>query len=158
MRILLDTNILTRTARTDDVARETAMRAVASLVSRGHTPCLVSQTLYEFWVVCTRPADKNGLGMTAQQAHSRLRELHGAFEILDDTPAIRPAWEKLVVEFDVRGKPAHDARLAAAMRVHGIAGLLTFNKQDFTRYLGLVVLTPEEALSGWSPIPGETSS
>ena len=42
----------------------------------------------------------------------------------------------------VIGKNAHDARLVAAMRVHGVTHLLTFNDQDFARYTGITVLTP----------------
>jgi hypothetical protein len=40
------------------------------------------------------------------------------------------------------GKNAHDARLVAAMRVHGLTHLLTFNAQDFRRYPGINVVTP----------------
>ena len=38
------------------------------------------------------------------------------FHFLAETPAIYPAWEALVIRYQVIGKPAHDARLVAAMQ------------------------------------------
>jgi predicted nucleic acid-binding protein len=68
--------------------------------------------------------------------------LRTRFRLLDDTPAILPEWERLVVAHSVLGKNAHDARLVAAMRVHGVTHLLTFNDGDFRRFAGITVLTP----------------
>lgn len=47
---------------------------------------------------------------------------------------LQNAWEQLVQRYSVTGKSAHDARLVAAMVVHGVRGILTFNAHDFTRY------------------------
>ena len=38
----------------------------------------------------------------------------------------------------------HDARLVAAMIVHGIPNLLTFNLPDFKRFTEITVISPEE--------------
>jgi predicted nucleic acid-binding protein len=40
----------------------------------------------------------------------------------------------------------HDARLVAAMNVHGVRRILTFNTDDFARY-GIEVLHPSSLLS-----------
>jgi predicted nucleic acid-binding protein len=48
----------------------------------------------------------------------------------------------MVVQHRVSGKSVHDARLVAAMIVHGIGEILTFNMQDFTRYTEISVLDP----------------
>ena len=45
---------------------------------------------------------------------------------------------------------AHDARLVAAMSVHGINHLLTFNIADFKRYPAITVLSPNSVLSSES--------
>jgi hypothetical protein len=45
-----------------------------------------------------------------------------------------------VAGYQVSGKNAHDARLVAAMLVHGIESILTFNTQDFFRYGEIRVL------------------
>jgi hypothetical protein len=42
----------------------------------------------------------------------------------------------------ISGKNAHDARLVAAMIVHGVSSILTFNAKDFTRYAEIVVVDP----------------
>jgi predicted nucleic acid-binding protein len=39
------------------------------------------------------------------------------------------------------GNADHDARLFAAMNVHGVGRILTFNTDDFTRF-GIEVLHP----------------
>ncbi|MEX0641079.1 MAG: hypothetical protein WD468_00180 [Pirellulales bacterium] len=44
---------------------------------------------------------------------------------------------------DVKGKPAHDARLVAAMTRHSITHILTFNVDDFRRFSGIEVLQPQ---------------
>lgn len=153
MTVLLDTNLLTRAAQPEHQQHNLARDAVKALKARGETLCLASQNLYEFWVVSTRPMDKNGLGVTSDRARVLLNDLKQAYEILDETPAVRPAWEALVVQHDVKGKSAHDARLVAVMQVHGVSTLLTFNKRHFARYSEISVLTPEDVVAR---IAGET--
>jgi predicted nucleic acid-binding protein len=151
MKVLFDTNVLTRAAQVFHAQHEPAMQAVAAVTNRRDTPCLLPQNLYEFWVVCTRPLGENGLGMDVELAAKRMNELKDAFEVLDETPAFRPTWEELVREHEAKGKSAHDTRLVAGMKVHGLLTLVTFNKQHFTRYAGLRVLTPEESLTAKTP-------
>ena len=79
----------------------------------------------------------------AQAEFVRFRRL---FTVLDETPALLPEWERLVAQFGVTGKNAHDARLVAAMAIHGMGRILTFNGADFRRFTGITVITPDEAL------------
>ena len=65
------------------------------------------------------------------------------FLFLPETPAIYPAWESLVLEYHVTGKPSHDARLVAAMQVHGLSAILTFDRTGFSRYTGIEVVHPD---------------
>jgi predicted nucleic acid-binding protein len=144
MRILVDTNVLTRSAQPQHTQHQAAVGAVAALTGRRETLCLVPQNRYEFWAVATRPIGENGLGMDTADARARLTELEQAFTVLDETPGFRKEWANLIVQHDVKGKAAHDARLIAAMRVHGLTFLLTFNKGHFARYTSIDVLTPDE--------------
>jgi hypothetical protein len=128
-----------------------ATDAAAALRLQGEELCVVPQNLYEFWVVCTRPAGQNGLGLTVAGAQAELIHLRGLFVLREDTPAIFREWERLVVAYQVSGKNAHDARLVAAMIVHGISHLLTFNASDFQRYSGIVTLTPQQVLTPPTP-------
>lgn len=111
---------------------------------RGEELHVVAQNLIELWTVATRPAGENGLGMSARNAALELERIKAMFLFLPETPAIYPAWEALVSEHQVIGKPAHDARLVAAMQVHGITSILTFDRTGFSRYPGIEVVHPEQ--------------
>jgi predicted nucleic acid-binding protein len=104
---------------------------------------ITQQNIVEFWVVATRPIDANGLGFTTRQAAEEVGALKRLFLLLPELP-LQDAWERLVVEYRVSGKNAHDARLVAAMVVHGIESILTFNTQDFLRYGEIRVLNVME--------------
>jgi predicted nucleic acid-binding protein len=45
------------------------------------------------------------------------------------------------------GVQVHDARLAAAMHVHGIQRVLTFNARDFARYPDIQAVHPQALLT-----------
>lgn len=142
MNVLLDSNILSRLAEPGHPMHKDALDATKTLVLQGHTLCIVPQNLYEFWVVITRPLAVNGLGKTATEASAELANLKKLFTLLEDTPSLFSIWEQLVVTNSVLGKNAHDARLVAAMLVHGITHLLTFNDADFRRFNAITVITP----------------
>jgi predicted nucleic acid-binding protein len=142
MNVLLDTNILLRSVEPNHPMHYPAHTAVSVLVDNGESLLLVSQTLYEFWVVATRLVGSNGLGLTPTQADAVLAKFKAQFTVHDDSPSIRPAWEQLVVKHKVVGKNAHDARLVAAMIVHKIERILTFNVADFQRYTEIIAVSP----------------
>jgi predicted nucleic acid-binding protein len=147
MSYLVDTNILSRLAEPGHPMHQPALDAVKRLVSEGHNLHIVPQNLYEFWVVCTRPTAVNGLGKTAAEAAVDLASLKSLFPRLDEAPAIYDVWESLVTSMPVVGKNGHDARLVAAMKVHGLTHLLTFNVQDFRQYPGITAVAPADVLT-----------
>ena len=98
--------------------------------------------------MATRPLEQNGLGMTPAAAAGELARIKSMFEFLPETPAIYPIWESLVIQHNVSGKPAHDARLVAAMRVHGVKRILTFNEKDFARFVEIEALHPAAIAAG----------
>ena len=73
------------------------------------------------------------------------------FVMLPETAAIYPAWEALVTQHTVSGKPSHDARLVAAMQVHGLSAILTFDKRGFSRFPGIEVVDPAEVHAADTP-------
>lgn len=141
MAVLLDTNVILRVFRPEDPRSAVVERALNTLWRRGEVLYIASQNIYEFWAVCTRPAGENGLGLTAIQASAELGALKNLFNVLPEL-ALLDEWEKLVIRYSVSGKNTHDARLVAAMKVHGIDSTLTFNIQDFSRYGEISVLDP----------------
>lgn len=140
MQYLTDTNIILRLAEPAHPMHGTALKAVTKLFSDGQNLCLLPQNLIEFWNVATRPANKNGFGWTAAQTDAEIKILENAFTILDDLPAIFAEWRKLVTAHSVLGKQVHDTRIVAAMNVHGVSHLLTFNIADFKRFSNIVLI------------------
>ena len=144
MLVLVDSNILVFSADPNSPFFSDVTQATALLLSRGDELCVFPQNLIEFWVVITRPIASRGLGMSAAQAQAEIARIKSLFRLLADSPAIYPEWEKLVTQHAVLGKNAHDARLAAAMKVYGIGALITANKGDFKRFQGITAIEPKE--------------
>ena len=71
-----------------------------------------------------------------------LATLKQLFMFLPDPPDLFDSWEQLVSRHLCHGKMAHDARLVAAMQLHGVGRILTFNVTDFTRFPGIAVIDP----------------
>lgn len=108
---------------------------------------ITPQNLIEFWAVSTRPVANNGLGLDVAQAEAEITGLKRVFGLLTDTHEIFAEWERIVVRHQVIGKQAHDARLVAAMKVHRITHLLTFNDSDFKRFEEITVVNPNSLLA-----------
>ncbi len=142
MRILVDTNIFVRLANPADVQYECALESLALVRMLGYRPCIVPQILYEYWVVATRRAEQNGLGMSVSESESDITNMVEKFHLIRDERAIYDHWYQLVLRYKVIGKMAHDARLVAAMKRHDIAHLLTFNDRDFSRFTDIVAVNP----------------
>jgi predicted nucleic acid-binding protein len=100
---------------------------------------ITQQNIVEFWAVATRPIVANGLGFSTEQAAAEIDALKRLFILTPELP-LQDAWERLVVDHAVSGKNAHDARIVAAMLVHGVESILTFNAQDCLRYGEIRVL------------------
>jgi predicted nucleic acid-binding protein len=64
--------------------------------------------------------------------------------LLADNERIHHEGRRLIVTHAVSGVQVHDARLVAAMNVHGVTRLLTFDQRDFTRYPGITVEHPRQ--------------
>ena len=144
MRWLVDTNVLLRSAQTSHPMYGDVARAISTLKTRRDELYVVAQNLIEFWAVATRQLINNGLGLTVAQAEDELTKLKTIFTILPDTADILPKWEHLIVKHQVLGKQAHDARLVAAMEVHNLTHLLTFNDRDFKRFTEITVVNPHD--------------
>lgn len=140
----VDTNILLRSIDAGHAAQSVAQGAMIQLSRAGHSLSVFSQNLIEFWAVATRPVTNNGLGLSVAQAEVELLSLKTLFALLPDTPEVFSEWEKIVVQYRGSGKQAHDARLAAAMRVHNLTHLLTFNTADFKRFSLITAVSPQD--------------
>ncbi len=146
MATLVDTSILGRLANRADVAHRLAQEAVSKLHRRGEVLHVTAQNLIEFRNFATRPTGVNGLELGPAAAAAVAATFEAAFPLLEETPAIYPAWRTLADALGLIGKLVHDARLVAVCHVHGINNLLTFNVGHFTRLAavspGVVVIDP----------------
>lgn len=142
---LLDSNILLRWVKPDDRDYPLVISAIDAILRDGGVLCYTSQNVAEFWNTCTRPLDQNGFGLSPQETDRRAR----AFEeqLLPDSVAVHQIWRALLVTHNISGVQVHDARLAAAMRVHGIKRILTFNESDFARFPDIQAVHPQALLT-----------
>lgn len=141
MAVLTDTNILLRLLQPHHPHSQIAERALDVLRARNEVLTVTSQNLIELWSAATRPLDENGLGLTVEQATKELDQVKRFWVLLPDVPLF-DEWERLVKAHRVSGKNTHDARLVAAMHMHGIESILTFNVKDFVRYGDVTVFDP----------------
>lgn len=143
MRCLIDTNVLLRFVNSEDALHPMATRAIDALHDQGTVICVVPQNIYEFWAVATRPQGINGLGWQSEQLRTIIDNPQTRLLFLDDHTDMFAIWLELVTNHGVSGKPAHDARLAAAYLAHDLDALLTLNAPDFKRF-GITVLNPAD--------------
>jgi hypothetical protein len=116
MKVLVDTNILGRLAQPRHALHSVAVAALDALNEAGNELRIVPQVIYEFWAIATRPIAENGLGFSVDDTKERLQRFKTLFPPLRDERGMLEPWEKLVVDYSVKGKPTHDARLVAAMQ------------------------------------------
>jgi predicted nucleic acid-binding protein len=156
--IAVDTNVLVGAIQTFDLQlHRTARHAVKYLYRQGEQLVCFPQNFVEFWNVSTRPANANGLGFSPEQAARYVDRFQVFLRLLPETPEVFPTWRKLVLDHRVSGIQVHDARIVAAMTVHQVNKILSFDLDDFRRYTGISVVHPTD-VSGvvpWdSPLPG----
>ena len=140
----IDTNILLRLASIRQAEHPDVRLAVDHLLTLGQDIFCAAQNVAEFWNVSTRPADKNGFGLTIPEVQRELARIERFLTILPETLEVFEEWKRLVLAHEVRGVQVHDARLAANMRVHGVRNLLTLNGRDFRRFPEIAIFAPAE--------------
>ena len=146
MSYLVDTNVLLRSVQKTHPMQLDSSRSFDLLIHRGEVVSVIPQNLIEFWAVATRPTLNNGLGMSVDEAAQHIAAFKTVFELLPDTDSIFKEWEQLVVRHQVLGKQVYDARLVAAMSVHNLTSLLTFNDRDFKRFTEIIVVNPHNLI------------
>lgn len=142
MKYALDTNILLRLRQPEHEHHSACVAAIQTLKSQNYELCILPQNLYEFWVVATRPVENNGLGLDITQAEQELKLLKQLFSLYLDHPDIYEKWEKLIIDYQIKGKRAHDVKIIATMLTHNIQNLLTINIKDFQKFPEIQVINP----------------
>lgn len=129
-----DANFLLRLVDKAHPHHKVARAALGILRGRGDEIVIVAQSLFEFYVVATRPStSRGGFGYTPTEASRRLTTFQALFRLLPEIPLF-PQWQRLVTNYGTQGLPAHDARYIAAIAGQRVDHILTFNIADFNRY------------------------
>ncbi len=139
---LVDSNVLLRWIKPDDRDYPVVVSAIDAVLQRGAVLCYTSQNVAEFWNTCTRPLDRNGYGLSPQEADRRAKFFEDKLQLLPDSVAVHQEWRRLLVTHNVSGVQVHDARLVAAMRVQDVRRILTFNDKDLARYRDIEAVHP----------------
>jgi len=146
MRVLIDTNILLRSAQPNHPLCAQATSAVARLLRQKDSVFYCPQNIAEFWNVATRPVDRNGLGFSHEEVLREVASIEASLTLLPDLPAIYTAWKRIVRDYRVQGVSVYDARLVAVMSVYAVEHILSFNSADFKRYDLITSLHPSSLL------------
>src|SRR5579863_9730950 len=117
---LIDTNILLRMTRRSDPQHKLVDTALARLAGQDTMLHYAHQNISELWNAMTRPLDRNGLGMSVDDAELEVRAIESGMILLPDGEAVYHEWRRLVQQHRVLGVQVHDARLAAIMHVHSV--------------------------------------
>jgi predicted nucleic acid-binding protein len=147
MRVLVDTNILLRSAQPNHPLCSQATHAVSKLLRQKDSVFFCAQNIAEFWNVATRPAEVNGLGLSQEEALQEVSIIENLLTLLPDVPAIYAVWKQIVQDHRVQGVKVYDARLVAVMSVYAVERVLTFNTADFKRYGNISALHPASVLA-----------
>ena len=75
MSCLADTNVLLRYVQQNHEMHAAALAALDFLIRRGEMVAIVPQNITEFWNVCTRPSNQNGLGLTPSETDKQISKL-----------------------------------------------------------------------------------
>ena len=142
--LLDDTNVLIRSVQPLDPAYISITTALNQLARSRAVLYYTSQNLGEFWNALTRPISRNGFGLTPEEANRKAKQVEAQLELLADSAHVHREWRQMLVDYSISGVQVHDARLVAAMRVHGVKRILTFNAKDFRRFLDIEAVLPQD--------------
>jgi predicted nucleic acid-binding protein len=147
MAYLIDSNVFLRLVPANDPDRVNVLRALAKLRADNEDLFYTSQVLAEFWTVCTRPESaRGGYGLSPEETERKAKVIERFCRLAPDGLATHLEWRRLITAHSVMGVEVHDARLVAAMLVHAIPNLLTFNLADFKRFKQVSVVSPAEVI------------
>lgn len=108
---------------------------------------LLPQIVMEFWRVATASgSQRGGFGWDVVKADLKVQQLEFDFPMKYDNAEVYARWRALVRIVGVSGAQVYDARIAAAMLAHNITHILTFNTDDFKRYVswGITAVNPND--------------
>jgi predicted nucleic acid-binding protein len=144
MSLLIDTSVLLRAFDLQNENYPLIRKLLRDCIDRRVRFVVTIQNMAEFRNVATRPVERNGQGLTSEQAKRRIALIERFCEVVAEDLNPFQVWKRIVGEHTVIGVAVHDARLVSVMISLGIKQILTLNERDFRRYgrEGIQVDTP----------------
>jgi len=103
MDCLADTNVLIRSIDRLHSHHSITLNALDRVLPSGGSIYITAQNVIEFWSVCTRPLNRNGLGLSGNETEREISRLESLSMLLPDVPAIFPEWRRLATTHGVSG-------------------------------------------------------
>lgn len=139
-RLFCDTNVLLSAVDRERALHRQALHVLNALPNRGAELCLSGQVIREFLVVCTRPTDVNGLGLSLRAALGNADAIVERSTILAENRDVAVRLRQLARTTACTGRQLDDANIVATMQAHGLTRLVTANLPDFNRFSGVDVV------------------
>ncbi len=140
---LVDSNVLLRWVKPNHRDYPLIVSAADTILRRDGLLCYtLPQNLSANSGMPALAPDRNGYGLSPQDTDRLAKTFETRLQLLEDTFAVHEEWRRILVVHNVSGVQVHDARLVAAMRVHGVKQILTFNEKDFARYPDIEAVHP----------------
>ena len=136
-RLFCDTNVLLSAVDRKRSLHVQALHVLNVLPNRGVALCVSGQIVREFLVVCTRPVDVNGLGLSRREAVRNAEAIIERSTVLDENRNVPVRLLDIARTTTCGGRQLHDANVVATMQEHGLTRLATGNPGDFRRFKGI---------------------
>jgi uncharacterized protein len=140
--IAVDTNILVYAHREDSPWHVLAFNRIAELAEGRALWAVPWPCIHEFLAIVTHPriyTPPTTLAQALDQVEAWLES--PSVSVLSETEGYWPELRAMVTTGKAAGGQAHDARVAAICRLHGVRELWTADR-DFGRFAGMKVTNP----------------
>jgi uncharacterized protein len=140
--IAIDTNVLVAAHRHDSPWHANALEALRGVAEGGRSWSLPWPCLHEFVAVVTNPRifkSPTPTALAVDQVEAWLES--PTVQLLSEGPGYLPILRRLLLEGQILGGRAHDARIAGLCLYHGVRELWTADR-DFSRFPDLPTRNP----------------
>lgn len=135
--VVVDTNILLAAT---DRSRAAHTSAIDFLNHDERHHAVTPQIVREYLAVATRPVDVNGLGLSADEAVSNLRQLLDDMVLLPENLSTTAGLMDLIGTHPAIGKQIHDANIVAVAITHRARVIVTDNARHFSRFEDMITI------------------
>ena len=144
---MVDANVLVYAVNEDASFHNKALPFVEAGLNGDIPICLTPQVLSEFFATVTSPK-RLGTPLSSDRATLEVENylLKGEADMIYVHRGTLETMLELLKKYPVTQQDIFDLQLAATMLSNGVKRIYTYNTADFTKYIGIEVLTPDVVL------------